>query len=172
MICSRPSSSWPQIVQMHSCLHYFALLRELHFQSSATSMADQRILKPARPPAVPAQTGEFETLNGNCHCGAVRFAIKISPPLKGYPVVSCNCSICLRNGYLLVYPYREDVTFTQGEDALKTYSFGQRRNLHKFCTGCGSSVMFDPRIELEGFDILGFNVCETTIRSMHSFRKS
>ena len=48
-----------------------------------------------------------------------------------------------------------------GEDALKNYSFGPKRNLHKFCGKCGSSVFFDPRMEEYGEappDLMGVNV--------------
>lgn len=52
---------------------------------------------------------------------------------------------------------------TSGEEALKSYSFGPKRNLHKFCGKCGSSVFFDPRMlefgEGDGeMDLLGVNV--------------
>lgn len=75
--------------------------------------------------------------------------------------MSCNCSICSRNGYLLVYPERSRVHIKSGEEALKDYSFGVRRNLHKFCGKCGSSVFFDPRMKEFGEappDLLGINV--------------
>ena len=49
-----------------------------------------------------------------------------------------------------------------GEDVLKTYTFGKKRNLHHFCGRCGSSVFFDPRMkefgEGGGLDLLGVNV--------------
>ena len=42
-----------------------------------------------------------------------------------------------------------------GEDALTTYSFGNKNGFHKFCKVCGSSVMiFGP----EGVDGMGVNV--------------
>jgi hypothetical protein len=48
-----------------------------------------------------------------------------------------------------------------GEEALKNYSFGAKRLLHKFCGNCGSSIYFDPRMEEFGEappDLLGVNV--------------
>ncbi|KAF2131147.1 hypothetical protein P153DRAFT_384360 [Dothidotthia symphoricarpi CBS 119687] len=48
-----------------------------------------------------------------------------------------------------------------GEEALESYSFGVKRNLHKFYGQCGSSVFFDPRMEEFGDappDLLGVNV--------------
>lgn len=50
-----------------------------------------------------------------------------------------------------------------GEESLKSYSFGPGRALHKFCTGCGSSVFLDPRMPEFGQkpDLLGVNVSMT-----------
>jgi hypothetical protein len=127
-------------------------------------MTSSSTLKPAYKNVIPAQTGTFETLEGNCHCGLVRVQFKISPPLKEYPVVSCNCSVCSRNGYLLIYPYREDITILQGEEALKTYTFARKRNQHKFCSNCGSSMFFDPDPPFEEWDFNGFNVSFVLIR--------
>lgn len=52
---------------------------------------------------------------------------------------------------------------TSGEDQLKNYTFGKKRNVHKFCGRCGSSVFFDPRMKEFGDsppapDLLGVNV--------------
>ena len=33
--------------------------------------------------------------NGNCHCGAVTYAVK-TKPLEEQKVMSCNCSLCTR----------------------------------------------------------------------------
>lgn len=41
--------------------------------------------------------------DAGCHCGKISFSFKLSPPLEeGHKVLSCNCSICRRAGYLLV----------------------------------------------------------------------
>ncbi|KAF1916909.1 hypothetical protein BDU57DRAFT_498027 [Ampelomyces quisqualis] len=74
-----------------------------------------------------------ETYTASCHCGTVQYYVILSPPLPKWKVVSCNCSICSRNGYLLVYPERSQLHMKSGEEALKEYSFGKERVLHKFC---------------------------------------
>lgn len=33
--------------------------------------------------------------NGNCHCGAITYAVK-TRPLEEQEVVKCNCSLCSR----------------------------------------------------------------------------
>ncbi|PSN69084.1 hypothetical protein BS50DRAFT_445481, partial [Corynespora cassiicola Philippines] len=87
------------------------------------------------------------TYDALCHCGKVQWSVTLSPALEQQKVVSCNCSICFRNGYLLVYPSREHVVVKSGEESLRTYQFGTKGNLHKFCSTCGSSVFFDPRMK-------------------------
>jgi Uncharacterized conserved protein len=107
-------------------------------------------------PFPPTPTGESSSHSGNCHCGAVRFSFTISPPLHEYPANSCNCSICTKNGYLLVYPSTKDLTIERGEDALKDYHFTERKVKHRFCGECGSSCFICPPDE--GFRITAVNV--------------
>ena len=97
----------------------------------------------------------------SCHCGAIQYTITISPPLSAQKAGSCNCTICTKNGYLFLYPRRQDVVVHKGEDALKSYQFGKKQLLHRFCGGCGSSVWHDPRLWMLGEgapDLLGVNV--------------
>jgi hypothetical protein len=103
---------------------------------------------------------DAETYDAACHCGSTQYTVTLSPPLERHPVVSCNCTICTKNGYLLVYPLRERVRFQGNEGSLNSHSFGNKRNLHKFCTTCGSSVFFDPQLNgsRDAPDLLGINV--------------
>lgn len=48
------------------------------------------------------ETKQSGTYNASCHCGYIRFAVTLSPPLEEQRVLDCNCSICRRMGYLLV----------------------------------------------------------------------
>ena len=53
-----------------------------------------------------------------CHCGAVKYDVTLKYPFPKYTVNKCTCSICTHLGYLLVYPCRRDVVFTQGRATL------------------------------------------------------
>ena len=55
------------------------------------------------------------THKANCHCGAVRFTVTLKYPFPKYKINKCNCSICTKNGYLLVYPLRRDVVWIKGK---------------------------------------------------------
>ncbi|CAP94086.1 hypothetical protein E8E15_004381 [Penicillium rubens] len=99
----------------------------------------------------PTPTDESSSHSGNCHCGAVRFSFTLSPPLHEYPTNTCNCSICTKNGYLLVYPLTKNFTIERGEDVLKDYRFAKRMVRHQFCGECGSSCFIRPPPEgIEG----------------------
>jgi len=100
---------------------------------------------------------ELTSYPANCHCGAVRYTVKIRA-LADHDIVNCNCSICTRNGYLLVYPKRENVIFHTGFEQLHSYNFGSKKRPHKFCPTCGSSILIDFK-RVEGWsDKLAINV--------------
>jgi len=70
-------------------------------------------------------------------------------PLEESEVCRCNCSICTKSGYILVYPKREDVAFTAGEATLSEYRFGKKNKPHKFCPNCGTSMFIDFKDALD-----------------------
>jgi hypothetical protein len=45
---------------------------------------------------------QSETYEAGCHCGYIKFSVKLSPPLPEYEVLDCGCSMCAKSGYLLV----------------------------------------------------------------------
>ncbi|KAI4957330.1 hypothetical protein J4E86_005804 [Alternaria arbusti] len=64
---------------------------------------------PTKPPLPAFDPQNCQTYAASCHCGSVQYSVLLSPPLAQWKVVSCNCSICTRNGYLLVYPERSQL---------------------------------------------------------------
>ena len=82
----------------------------------------------------------FKTYEGGCHCGNVRFTVKLSPPLDEMPASQCNCSICHINGQLMVYPLESQIEWHSGKDAMTAYNFGPSRITHSFCPICGTSI--------------------------------
>lgn len=81
--------------------------------------------------------------NASCHCGKLKYTVKNRSLSHGHAVMSCNCSICTRNAYLLVYPKHEDVIFQSGYDDLISFVFGKNKGLHKFCSTCGCNALAD-----------------------------
>ncbi len=77
--------------------------------------------------------GEQRTYTGGCHCGRVRFGVKMAIER----VLACNCSICSKTGSLLAFVAADQFTLLSGEDSLEDYQFNQRRIHHLFCSNCG-----------------------------------
>lgn len=73
------------------------------------------------------------TYEGSCHCGGVQFTAKID---LSQPVMTCNCSICSRQGWMLAFVPKADISIS-GEDQLTDYQFGKKHLHHTFCKVCG-----------------------------------
>lgn len=76
---------------------------------------------------------ELKTYTGSCHCGDVRFEVRADLS----HVISCNCSICSRAGYLLAFVPAEQFELLAGENAQTDYQFHTKNIHHLFCTRCG-----------------------------------
>src|SRR5262245_46507938 len=70
-----------------------------------------------------------------CHCGTVRFRVKLSDGLKS--ARRCTCSFCRMRGAVAVSAVAGDISFQAGEDALTLYQFNTRVAEHYFCSRCG-----------------------------------
>ncbi|HEX6217641.1 MAG TPA: GFA family protein [Sphingomicrobium sp.] len=80
-------------------------------------------------------TPEPITLNGACHCGAVRFTATLT---KGFASARrCTCSICRMRGAVAVTSTPATFRITQGEEDLATYRFNTKVAEHHFCKHCG-----------------------------------
>jgi len=88
---------------------------------------------------------------GGCHCGAVRFRVR----LQGRRAIACNCSICAMKGFVNVIVAAEDFELLSGEDVLRSYRFNTKQAEHRFCGVCGIHPFTRPRSHPDGFDING-----------------
>ena len=86
---------------------------------------------------------------GSCHCGAVRF--EAEGELTA--VEACNCSICIRTGYLHWYLPPEGFRLLTSADAIATYRFGTHTAKHHFCRSCGISPFRRARSNPEDVDV-------------------
>lgn len=77
------------------------------------------------------------TVNGSCHCGAVRFRCLLDPR---QPTSRCNCSICRKSRFWKAIVPANAFTLLQGSDDLREYRFGSRTIAHRFCRHCGVKV--------------------------------
>jgi hypothetical protein len=91
--------------------------------------------------------------SGGCHCGKVRY--EVTTDLMS--VISCNCSICSKRGWLLTFVPKDAFTLVSGEDEVTDYQFNKHLIHHLFCTTCGTAsyaVGSDPA----GNEMIAINV--------------
>jgi hypothetical protein len=90
------------------------------------------------------------SVEGGCHCGAVRFRIMTKPHVT---LLDCNCSICAATAYLhLNIPYT-DFTLLSGKDAMTRYRFGTGAAEHLFCKTCGIKSFYQPRSHPDSWSV-------------------
>jgi len=93
--------------------------------------------------------GKPDTYEGGCHCGAVRFRVIVDK----HKADECNCSICLKKGFLHLIVPAEKFTLLQGADVLTTYTFNTGVAKHTFCRLCGIHSFYTPRSHPDGFSV-------------------
>jgi hypothetical protein len=73
--------------------------------------------------------------DGACHCGAVRFRVRLSDGLRS--ARRCNCSFCRMRGAIAVSAPLDGFALLSGADALAVYQFNTGTAVHHFCRHCG-----------------------------------
>ena len=91
--------------------------------------------------------GEWQ--EGGCHCGAVRFRVRVRERRH----FVCNCSICSMKGFLGLIVSAADFELLVGDEALVSYRFNTRVAEHRFCRTCGIHPFSRPRSHPEGYDV-------------------
>ena len=86
---------------------------------------------------------------GGCHCGAVRFKVRI----KDYEALECDCSICSKKGFINLITAPDDFVLLRGEDNLSTYRFNTKIAEHRFCRTCGIHPFSRPRSHPGSYDV-------------------
>ncbi len=75
----------------------------------------------------------MKTYRGGCHCGQVQY--EVTGQFESG--MTCNCSICSRAGWVLVFAPKAQFRLLKGEGATTDYQFGKRHTHHPFCSTCG-----------------------------------
>lgn len=71
---------------------------------------------------------------GGCHCGEVQYEVELGEIKE---LLSCNCSICSKSGWLLLFAPDSNFKLLKGEKFLTDYQFGKKNIHHLFCSKCG-----------------------------------
>lgn len=87
---------------------------------------------------------------GSCHCGAVRFEVEAPEHIEAY---ECNCSMCLRAGFLHLIVPRSRFRLLQGAASLTSYRFNTGTADHLFCRTCGIKSFYVPRSNPDGYSV-------------------
>jgi len=74
-------------------------------------------------------------IDGACHCGAVRFHVRLSDGLRS--ARRCTCSYCRMRGAVAVSADLDGFEILAGEEALHVYQFNTDTAKHHFCATCG-----------------------------------
>ena len=94
-------------------------------------------------------TTDAATHEGGCHCGAIRFRVRV----ESHEALDCNCSICTKKGFLHLIVPGDHFELLSGEDALACYTFNTRIARHTFCRVCGVHPFYTPRSHPDGVDV-------------------
>ena len=78
---------------------------------------------------------DIKEAEGACHCGTVRFRVRLSDGLR--TARRCTCSYCRMRGAVAVSAELGGITFLAGEEALARYTFNTGAAQHYFCSRCG-----------------------------------
>ena len=73
--------------------------------------------------------------DGACHCGTVRFHVRLSDGLNS--ARRCTCSYCRMRGAIAVSAPLDGLTIIAGAEALTLYQFNTGSAEHHFCSKCG-----------------------------------
>ena len=72
---------------------------------------------------------------GACHCGSVRFQVRLTDGLGG--ARRCTCSYCRMRGAVVLSTSQADFRILEGEEHLSEYRFHSMTAKHWFCSKCG-----------------------------------
>ncbi|MCM2291007.1 GFA family protein [Allorhizobium sp. BGMRC 0089] len=89
--------------------------------------------------------------NAACHCGAVKFRVRLSDELN--TARRCTCSYCRMRGAVAVSASLSDIEFIEGEDNLTLYQFNTGTAKHYFCKTCGIYTHHQRRSNPQQFGI-------------------
>ena len=101
----------------------------------------------------------------SCHCGRVKFEVDADIG----EVVECNCSMCVRSGFLHWYVEPDRIRYLTERQGVSTYWWRSITGGQHFCSNCGTplirtSTTFPPPVSVNARCIDGINLRDLTIR--------
>ena len=90
------------------------------------------------------------TCSGGCHCGRVKFEIRIPDKII---VHQCSCSICQKSAYLHLIVPTSRFELQCDEESLHEYRSHTGIARHLFCNHCGIKSFYVPRSHPDSFSV-------------------
>ena len=78
---------------------------------------------------------DISTMDGSCHCGTVRFRVRLTNGL--HTARRCTCSYCRMRGAIAVSADLGGIDILCGAETLSVYKFNTGTAKHFFCSKCG-----------------------------------
>lgn len=100
-----------------------------------------------------AVSTEIKQHNAACHCGTVKFRVRLSDEFN--TIRRCTCSYCRMRGAVVASARLDGVEFLAGEDNLTLYQFNTCVAKHYFCKTCG---IYTHHVRRSNPNQLGINV--------------
>ncbi len=95
------------------------------------------------------EAAQAEWVKGGCHCGGVRFSVRV----RQWSALDCNCSICKKKALLHLIVDQADFVLEQGAELLASYRFNTGVAEHRFCRRCGIHPFYTPRSHPDQVDV-------------------
>ncbi|HEY4187012.1 MAG TPA: GFA family protein [Polyangia bacterium] len=92
---------------------------------------------------------------GSCHCGAVRFEVRLGAEVTGS---RCNCTICTKTAMTGTSVEPDAFTLLFGEDNLGAYEWGGKTGRRFFCKTCGVQCFGRGHLAEMGGDYVSINL--------------
>jgi hypothetical protein len=101
----------------------------------------------------------------SCHCGNIQ--LEVTAQLD--EVTECNCSICVRSGFLHWYVAPEQVKLRGPSRMLSTYFWRSATGGQHFCPTCGIAVLrtstqYPPPVSINARCVEGFEIGSLAVR--------
>ena len=93
-------------------------------------------------------------MKGSCHCGSISFEVEGQPS----KVLECNCSHCLRKGFLLWFVPRAQLKLADPGAPMTKYFFNKHAIEHRFCPTCGTQAFAYGKDPKSGMETAAINV--------------
>src|SRR5690606_4943381 len=93
----------------------------------------------------------IERSHGACHCGSVRFQVRLANGL--HTARRCTCSYCRMKGSVVVTAELSAFEILEGADMLSLYQFNTMTAKHYFCSKCGIHTHHQRRSDPDQYGV-------------------